>query len=98
MSLNPGSLVTTIDWDPPADTGGAPDSLSYDLLLSAIAMNFTTGATCFVSGTSATAVSSDEVPPPGTVEYFVVRAGNSCGDGGLGTDSFGTVRAGRVCP
>ncbi len=39
-----------------------------------------------------------QVPSIDTIWYYLVRAGNTCDEGSLGTDSAGTARTGTSCP
>ena len=70
--------------------------MSYDLLRSTAAGDFSGSAICLESAdTDLVATDSDL---PGAVFYYLARARNSCAAGTSGTDSAGTPRSVPVCP
>ncbi|HEX4824754.1 MAG TPA: FG-GAP-like repeat-containing protein [Candidatus Polarisedimenticolaceae bacterium] len=92
---------TTLVWSAPASPGGSPTGLSYDLLRSGLAADFSTG--CIVSGVQSPSATDTFVPPLSSpVSYYLSRARNACpngiGSGTLGTMSDGTPRMGSTCP
>jgi uncharacterized repeat protein (TIGR01451 family) len=82
-----------IQWSAPAAPGGTV--VFYDVLRSAVKSDFTT-ATCV--GTNLTATTLSDPSPPAPEFYYLVRAGNACGDSRLGTRSDGTPILGPACP
>jgi len=86
---NPG---TSLSWLAPSSPGGV--SPLYDVLRGTVASDFS-GALCLES--AETNLSAADPGVPGSVYYYLVRAGNACGST-LGTNSAGTPRTGAVCP
>jgi len=82
-----------LSWTPPLAPGAA--QLSYDVLRSTDAREFHT-AGCVASGLSGTAATDLAEPPAGTIFYYLVRAGNDCGES-LGPDSTSTPRWAPPC-
>ena len=82
----------TFSWTAPEAPGSS--SVTYDLLRSAAAGDFT-AATCVASGLTAT-TASDPSPDSGIV-YYLVRANNACGQS-LGLSGAGLPRSGSGCP
>ncbi|HKQ63256.1 MAG TPA: hypothetical protein VJS92_18350 [Candidatus Polarisedimenticolaceae bacterium] len=91
---------TTLSWTAPADLGGL--AVQYDVLRSAAASNFTTGAVCVAADVPAPTAQDAAFPPAGGEFCYLVRATNACpaaaGNGPLGTKSDNTPRPGRICP
>ena len=88
----------TIAWTGPGQPGGTLSSVVYDTLRSATPNGFDT-ATCIESDDGADTLASDpQAPGPGLVFYYLVRAGNACGSGTLGSGAGGIERSGRACP
>ncbi|MGH9870790.1 MAG: Kelch repeat-containing protein [Candidatus Polarisedimenticolia bacterium] len=89
----------TLSWTTPSPAGGM--SARYDTLRSADSSDFTAAAICLETDDGPDLVSIDpDVPPPGGLFSYLIRARNSCpnGTGPLGTSSDGTPRTGRACP
>jgi hypothetical protein len=88
-----------LSWTPPSDLGGDPSRVAYDVLRSTAPSTFSgSGATCVESNGVDTVAADPGLPAAGAGYHYLVRAGNSCGDGSLGTRSSGLERAGRACP
>jgi hypothetical protein len=87
----------TLTWSPPGGPGA--QSVSYDLLRSEDPADFV-AAFCAAAGTPITQGSDSDLPPPGGIYFYLVRAKNGCplGLGGLGSASDGTPRPGASCP
>jgi hypothetical protein len=56
------------------------------------------GAPCLAGSLGDAFLEDFDTPPSGDGFYFVVRAANSCGDGGWGSSSGGTPRSHASCP
>jgi subtilisin family serine protease len=82
----------TFSWTAPTDPGAA--AVTYDLLRSTAAADFT-AATCVASGLTST-TATDPDPAPG-IFYYLVRANNGCGQS-LGMTGAGQPRGGTGCP
>jgi serine protease AprX len=82
----------TFSWTAPEAPGAT--SVSYDLLRSSVAGDFT-AATCVASDLTAT-TANDPSPTPG-IAYYLVRANNACGQS-LGLTGAGQPRSGTGCP
>jgi hypothetical protein len=84
-----------LEWSVPADPGGVPDSLTYDVIRSTDPLDFNNGAVCVESGDGPDTTAVDpEMPAPGTTHYYLVRPANAC------PGSYGSVgsRDVRNCP
>src|SRR5262249_5843694 len=93
--------TATLAWSAPSFVGGT--TVVYDTIRTTSASDFAGAATCVESGDGTDTVATDlEVPSPGAVVYYLVRARNACpgamGLGSPGTQSDGTPRAARSCP
>jgi len=89
--------TTTLAWGPPAAAGGT--LLHYDAIVSPQAGDFVGAASCVESDDGSDETATDSIPPPaGALRFFLIRAGNACGDGGLGSDWLGQPRNARDCP
>ena len=92
-----GADLLHMGWSGPAGGG-----LRYDTLRTINPADFVSGAVCVASDVSDTTASDSEVPPPGGVFYYLVRAENACpaalGIGPLGFRSNGQPIQGRTCP
>jgi hypothetical protein len=84
---------TTMVWTPPL----GDDVDTYDTVRSTTASNFTT-ATCVETNDFDTSAVDTATPSAGQTFFYLVRAGNACGDGTLGFRSSGVERAGGTCP
>ncbi|MCP3981416.1 MAG: hypothetical protein GY716_19120 [bacterium] len=85
--------TTTLDWSPPIDLGGA--AVIYDVVSSAHPSDFSaSNGVCEETndGSNTTAVNND-ILASGEVRFFLVRAGNSCGEGSISGD-----RDALACP
>ena len=73
--------------------------MTYEVLRSADLV-FLTGACLPSSDPSAATASDPDIPPPGGIYRYLVRAVNGCPGSGwdLGVDSAGAPRAGPSCP
>ena len=90
------SLTTTFGWTGPVAAGGLV--VRYDTLRSSSASDFVTGATCIETNGLDTQTVDEEIPASDALFVYLVRGGNSCGEGSLGTPSGGAERTGRSCP
>ncbi len=90
----------TLRWTADAAPGGT--GVTYDLLRSGTALDFTGSAACLATASAATTAQDAAVPAGKSAFYYLVRAGNRCpapaGTGPLGYASQGTEIAGRACP
>jgi hypothetical protein len=84
---------TTLSWTEPL--GGNFES--FDVLRSTTASNFTTATCIDPDGVDTTAVDAT-TPAAGQTFFYLVRAGNDCGEGTLGFRSSGVERVGSSCP
>jgi hypothetical protein len=89
--LFPGPDTATIQWSPPAATGGP--GLVYDLLRSADKTSFA-AATCVATGVTTTGANDASGTSAGL--FYLVRARNVCGSN-LGTSSSGVPRTAPAC-
>jgi N-acetylneuraminic acid mutarotase len=92
-----GADLALLDW---SFAGGG---VRYDVLRSADAADFVSGAVCLESDDASDTTAMDAaVPPPGGVFYYLVRGENACpdalGEGPLGVRSDGQPIQGRACP
>ena len=87
-----GSQTTELTWSPPDP--GANAALTYDVLRSATADDFS-AATC--AGANTTDTSAADTDLPVSAFYYLVRTRNLCGSN-LGADSADTPRVGASCP
>lgn len=98
LTHDKANAATTLSWNTPASPGGS--SLIYDTLRAPVPYDFYTPLTCVETNNGPNTTSLDtHIPPPGAIDYFLVRAENACrqGIGTLGTDSLGTERIGGSC-
>lgn len=86
---------THLEWTPVADLGGHLEE--YDTIRSDFANDFSLG-NCVETDDPDHIAPDASVPAPSASFFYLVRAGNQCGEGTLGTDSGGTTRAGPACP
>jgi len=94
-----GGGPTTLTWNAPNLLGGA--AVVYDTIASLNRADFLTdpSVTCVESDDGTDTMASDSsVPAPGTVIYYLVRAGNGCGPGPAGSGSGGVPRQTVDCP
>jgi hypothetical protein len=83
-------------WPEPAFKGGT--SVHYDVLRSITPSNFHwLDVACLETNDGADRQALDPAPPS-PILYYLVRAGNACGEGDLGVDSQAVPRAGVSCP
>ena len=83
-------------WDPPLDPGGT--LVWYDTLRAPDPFSFPVANCLEIDDLDLTSPSGG-APPSGVTWYYLVRAGNGCGDGSLGYDyPAGIERLGRACP
>jgi hypothetical protein len=94
-AASPTQVQTLISWSPPSDLGGCT-TVSYDVLRSPNASDFTTAAVCLATSIAATQAEDSAAIQPGEVFFYLIRAKNECGST-LGTDSTGTQRSGKEC-
>ena len=86
--------TTTLEWTAPVNLGGV--AVVYDTVSSTIADDFS-GGTCEESDDSDLTVTNTTVLAPGQAIYFLVRAGNACGEGSAGSDSAPNPRTVVPC-
>ena len=87
----------TLDWLAPQDTGGSGLTITYDVLRSENAADFSS-ATCVESGISGLSATDTSEPVPGVAYKYLVRANNACGNGHLGIGLTYTPRSAGSCP
>jgi hypothetical protein len=80
----------TLEWSLPPALGEAPPV--YDIIRSTLPSDFVSGAVCVSTDDETTSTTDTDVPPPGTLFYYLVRAENDCGASPLGVD-----RLARLC-
>jgi len=95
LSHNSATDETTLTWNPPADPG-ASSGVVYDTFRSSTPDGFR-AATCVETQQTDTQAIDSITPAAGEVDYFLVRAANSCGFGTVATGSGGAVRSLSVC-
>jgi hypothetical protein len=101
LSFSPGGQYA--EWQLPPRPGSYVLDDRYDLIRSASASNFTTGASCAGSNIAPQIdliYSLDLAVPagPGQCLFYLVRAENSCGSGPAGHSSDGRIVPARSCP
>ena len=79
----------TLEWDAVPLPGDPP---VYDTIRSNAATEFVAGATCVETNGADTQATDTDVPSPGEVFYYLIRAENDCGMGPLGEG-----RLARLC-
>jgi len=90
--------TTTLTWSA-VDYSGAMEAAVYDTLRSSLKDGFQDGSGAVIScvetddGSDTT---SDDSSPPADAYFYLVRAGNRCGEGAVGTDREAGVQA--TCP
>jgi len=86
-----------LTWSSPPAPGGT--TVLYDTIRSSVASDFMTGATCIETDDGSDLTANDsERPATGQGYFYIVRGGNSCGEGSLGRMSSGEQRTARSCP
>lgn len=86
-------------WTAVADPSAG--TLDYDVargIVSALPSGTGGSETCRVSGVTETFVDLSEIPPVDEGFWYLVRARNSCGNGGWGSWSSGQPRSTVACP
>ena len=81
----------TIAWSPPGSPGGA--TMRYDTFRSDSPGNFELTSVCLETDGDNLVSTDPSDPTDGAAFFYLVRAGNSCGEGMLGPG-----RTGRACP
>jgi len=94
--LTIGADRNTLRWTAVSWSGG--DAPVYDVLRTTAAADFGAGATCVGTDVTDLYVTDADVPAPGSVHFWVVRAENACGGGSAGLDGGGAERVVRACP
>lgn len=97
LSEDFNNTKTRLAWDVPADPGGLLTHVLYDVIRSGSSHDFGASATCTKTNGVETFSFDYDVPAPGGIFYYQVRAENACGHGSMGSASDGTPRAGRNC-
>ena len=94
-----GADKVTSSWAAPADVGGLAGSVRYDTIRSPSGLNFSSGAAvCVETDDGSDLVAGDlDLPGPGEVLHYLVRAENDCGAGSLGDGTSGPRPPGRAC-
>jgi hypothetical protein len=83
LTLSQSGGTTTLGWTPPGDLGAI--SIAYDTLRSGAPDGFADAAVCIESNDAADTMAVDaELPAPGGVFHYLVRARNLCGTGPAG--------------
>ena len=70
---------------------------TFDLLRATSGSSFNSAICLEIDGTDLEATDT-QTPSLGTIWYYLVRAGNGCAEGSLGTNSAGAARTGTSCP
>jgi len=97
VNLAVAASPVIVTWEPPADPGHAAGVLLYDTLRASSPDGLSNALCLEISGADLS-TPDDEVPPPGTAMFYLVRACNLCGPGSPGRDSAGDLRSVPVCP
>jgi hypothetical protein len=91
------SNSTALSWTAPANLGGT--SVLYDLVSMTTPASGTPPAYgCFQSDLAALSTSDASVPALRSVRLYLVRAGNTCGEGIAGVRTGGTPITAPACP
>lgn len=85
----------SLTWDPPADSGSASSSQSYDLYRTIDPAGGTWD--CVATALDVPSSSDRDLPLPNQVFYYVTQSSNECGGGNPGSDSSGQPRGPLVC-
>jgi hypothetical protein len=90
--------ATRLAWPEPDFKGGT--AVQYDVLRSDSPWYFDWGSlVCLETNDAADREAFDaSSPAPGAAWFYLVRAGNACGEGALGASSTGTPRSALTCP
>jgi hypothetical protein len=90
--------ATRLVWPEPSFKGGV--AVQYDVLRSDVAWYFDWGSlVCLETNDAVDREALDPVSPaPGAAWFYLVRAGNACGEGSLGVDGQGAPRSALTCP
>ena len=83
-----------LSWEWPL---GATMTEVFDVLRATSGSGFNSAVCLEIDGTDLEAVDT-QTPSLGTIWYYLVRAGNGCSEGSLGTTSAGVARVGTTCP
>jgi len=89
----------TLSWTSAAPTAGV--ATTHQLLrgpVGGLPVGSGGAEICLSAGTTAASLIDSDVPSAGAGFWYVVRAANSCGQGGYGTTSAGQNRASATCP
>jgi len=83
-----------LSWEWPL---GAQMTEAFDVLRATSGNGFGSAICLEIDGTDLEAADT-QTPSLGTIWYYLVRAGNTCGEGSLGANSAGAPIAGTSCP
>ena len=102
VAVGKSGSAAVLTWLAPADpggvTGGGYPYSWYDAIAASTPSGFPGTTSCVGTHLSSIGASDPVVPALGTARYYLVRAGNLCGGGKLGTRSDGTLRTAPSCP
>jgi hypothetical protein len=90
---------TVIEWDsaiPAAGSATVHDALTG--IIGELPVGSGPSETCLESGIAATSLPIQDVPPPSTAYWYLVRGRNGCGAGTYGAQSDGDPRTSLACP
>jgi hypothetical protein len=91
------SSNTALSWTVPSNLGGT--SVLYDLVAMTASSSGTAPAYgCFQSNLATLSTTDGTNPATGTVRLYLVRAGNTCGEGIAGVRTGGTPITAPACP
>ena len=97
-----GPAKDRLSWSEPLAPGGLAGTTLYDAIRSSDPTDFTTGAVCVESDDGSDREATDAfIPGPGGVAFYLIRAENPCGAGGVGDGNAGgtpTPRSAQDCP
>ena len=96
LILTDASGETDLSWSAPDDPGGTLQY--YDTLVATAPDGFDVPTACAERNGSDLQTLDANVPDVGAVRYYVVRAGNACGEGSGGSGSLGAPRSLQGCP
>jgi hypothetical protein len=83
----------TLSWEAPRGTYGLA---LYDVLRSTNPRDFTTPTCIEVDDVDTQAIAAED-PPPGQIFFYLVRAGNACGEGSAGFSTDGSEKQAGAC-
>lgn len=86
----------SLSWLPPMLPAGT--SPVYDTIRADTPTTFESAGLCIETNDPSTDTTDTDDPDPAAEFYYLIRAGNGCGEGPVGVDSAGVPRSAVACP